>query len=162
MHRYWRVFSVMKLKNIFRRKAVVSLKDTSNKTEKEFIRKISTVSHLRLGLSSSSKFRVFENLTFSPPAASLELADYPGHVMRARGLQLVGERKSSDEDFGKIRIISYTIFSTSFSVFEKFLRGVCFDERLGHVSHIHTPWYWNFSCVILYLSDSTLRISIFT
>ena len=23
------------------------------------------------------------------------------------------------------------------------------------------PWYWNFSCVILYLSDSTLRISIF-
>ena len=24
---------------------------------------------------------------------------------------------------------------------------------------MYTPWYWNFSCVILYLSDSTLRIS---
>ena len=28
-----------------------------------------------------------------------------------------------------------------------------------NVSHINTLWYWNFSCVILYLSDSTLRIS---
>ena len=28
--------------------------------------------------------------------------------------------------------------------------------------HIYlSPWYWNFSCAILYLSDSTLRISIF-
>ena len=30
-----------------------------------------------------------------------------------------------------------------------------------NVSHIHTLWYENFSCVILYPSDSTLCISIF-
>ena len=29
------------------------------------------------------------------------------------------------------------------------------------VSHISTLWYWNCSCVILYLSDSTSRTSIF-
>ena len=30
------------------------------------------------------------------------------------------------------------------------------------VSYISIPWRWNFSCVILYLSDSTIRTSIFT
>ena len=24
------------------------------------------------------------------------------------------------------------------------------------------PWYWNFSCALLYLSDSTIRTSLFT
>ena len=26
-----------------------------------------------------------------------------------------------------------------------------------NVSYIFSPWYWNFSCVVLYLSDSTLH-----
>ncbi len=91
----------MNFKNPFRRKAVLSLKDTTNKREKALIRKISTVGHLRLHLSSKSKFRIVENCTFSPPAVTLELIDYPGHVMRARGMQLLGEKKSHDQEFSK-------------------------------------------------------------
>ncbi len=91
----------MSFRNPFRRKTVLSLKDTSNNKEKDFIRKISTVSSLRLQLSSKSKFRIVENLTFSPSAATLELIDYPGHVMRARGMQLIGEKKSHDQEFSK-------------------------------------------------------------
>ena len=30
-----------------------------------------------------------------------------------------------------------------------------------NVSNIYTPWYWNCTCVLLYLSNSTLRTSIF-
>ena len=36
-------------------------------------------------------------------------------------------------------------------------RGQTNPTLTRSVSHISTPWYWNVSCVILYLSDSTVR-----
>eukprot|EP00794_Sanderia_malayensis_P004962 gene4962-5608_t len=87
------------LRNLFRRKTVLDLKDTSNSKEKEFIRDISAVCQLRLRLTSKSKFRVVENLTLFPPSATLELVDYPGHVLRSRGTQLTGEKKVHEKNF---------------------------------------------------------------
>ena len=41
-------------------------------------------------------------------------------------------------------------------------RSINVTDVLSLTLHkIFPPWYWNRSCVILYLSDSTLRISIF-
>lgn len=90
----------MRLKDIFRRKDVVNLKDTTNIREKELIRKISRVGHLRLKLTSKSKFRILENSAAIPPTVTFELVDYPGHVLRAKHLQLFGERRRDDETFG--------------------------------------------------------------
>lgn len=94
-------YQTMNLKSIFKRKAVVKLKDSTNAQEKELIRKISTVGLLRLKLTAKSKFKVVDNVTYDPPVTTFELVDYPGHVMRARGLDLIGEKKRDDEAFGE-------------------------------------------------------------
>ena len=90
----------MKLRDLFRRKHIINLEDSTNLREKELIRKISRVGHLRLKLTGKSKFKLLDNLTFIPPTTTFELVDYPGHVMRARGLELVGEKKRDDQGFG--------------------------------------------------------------
>ena len=101
----------MKLKDLFRKKDVVNLRDTTNVREKELIRKISRVGHIRLKLTAKSKFRILENVAAIPPTISFELVDYPGHVMRARSLELFGEKKRDDENFGMCNI--HFIYSLS-------------------------------------------------
>ena len=90
----------MNLKYLLKKKNVVNLKDTTNIREKELIRKISRVGNLRLKLTAKSKFKLSENFGALPPTITFELVDYPGHVMRARGLELFGEKKRDDESFG--------------------------------------------------------------
>ena len=91
----------MNLKDLFRKKNIVNLKDTTNVKEKELIRKISRVGNIRLKLTAKSKFKLSENWGAVPPTITFELVDYPGHVMRARSLELFGEKKRDDESFGK-------------------------------------------------------------
>jgi len=90
----------MNLKYLLKKKNIVNLKDTTNVREKELIRKISRVGNLRLKLTAKSKFKLSENFGALPPTITFELVDYPGHVMRARGLELFGEKKRDDESFG--------------------------------------------------------------
>ena len=42
-------------------------------------------------------------------------------------------------------------------------QALSFIKSLLHTSYVYisTRWYWNFSCLILYLSDSTSRTRIF-
>ena len=90
----------MNLKDLFRKKNIVNLKDTTNVREKELIRKISKVGSIRLKLTAKSKFKLSENFGAIPPTTTFELVDYPGHVLRARSLELFGEKKRDDESFG--------------------------------------------------------------
>ena len=48
-------------------------------------------------------------------------------------------------------------FLRSFLLLVTVVKGI----RMCYLSYISTPWYWNFSYAVLYLSDSTLRTSIF-
>ena len=123
----------MYLKDLFRKKNIVSLKDTTNAREKELIRKISRVGSLRLKLTAKSKFKLSENFGAMPPTITFELVDYPGHVMRARSLDLFGEKKRDDESFGMyfdpLLFIEYFIISfATFLFLSKFFILVIYSE----------------------------------
>ena len=55
----------------------------------------------------------------------------------------------------------YPIVSYAPAFLHSFLLLVTVVKSIGQKRHyISTPWYWNFSCVLLYLSNSTIRTSL--